>query len=286
MNHSKILIASLHKEEAITNCLIKNKDHLSLDIDLILIRELLEEYNIYDILTDQGSKISWSKNNKNIISNDTHLLFNRLTHIPKKLFEGYEEQDRDYARREFEAYLGYAFNSFIGAGNHNVNGVCMETLSLPQQWQKVKNVGGLQIPNYYWGPMSHNTLNNDKKIIYSTIYDFLNWSKTSQDRDEHSIFCFERPLGEPIIVLTLGDSNLIVSDSKSIRIDIELKILLIIKELKKIFNYFVGEILFFVNEGDVIFGCLNQDIVVSNKNPYFESFVCDHFKKEYYKWVN
>ena len=44
----------------------------------------------------------------------SHAILNRVTYVPDKLFEKFTVEDREYAKREFEAYIGFSFNSFLG----------------------------------------------------------------------------------------------------------------------------------------------------------------------------
>lgn len=148
MNNKKLLIASSSKNEAITKWVIN--EHLN-NVDLIFIDDLLNRYSIQDELDDIKTAIHWYENDTLKYSNKTHCLLNRIPYIDKKLYSNFKCRDQDYARREFEAYLGFALNSFDKVQNIAINGICERIYSLPQQWNLIRKKISIAIPNYYWG---------------------------------------------------------------------------------------------------------------------------------------
>ncbi|MBA2651039.1 MAG: hypothetical protein H0U73_02020 [Tatlockia sp.] len=133
MSRKKLLVVSSHHDEAITKWIVQN----SSAIDLIFIEELLTCYEISDELSADGPKIRWQQGASVEYSNKSHCLLNRVIYINDDLFQSFRIEDRDYAKRVFEAYLGFSLNAFQSPQYQAINGVCERVKSLPQQWQIV-----------------------------------------------------------------------------------------------------------------------------------------------------
>lgn len=283
MHSKKLLIASSSRNEAITKWVLNNKT-LTLEIDLILIEDLLNKYCINDKLDDDTTLIRWYENNALKFSNSTHFLLNRITHINESLFENFQCNDKEYAKREFEAYLGFALNSFVSPQQIAINGTCEKFYSLPQQWNAVNRYLNFDIPKYYWGSKDFKPFRNEKDIIYSNIYNFLNWHPRYSLKN--SGFCFKKPQGSPVFILSIGKSYLITPTNHILS---KTKLILLERYLKKIrtlFNFFIFELLVFVNENSITFGCVNPEIIHSPKNPSFNSFLLENLLKEYHLCIN
>lgn len=278
----KLLIASLHDNEAITKCVLGNPAIFSKSVDVVFIEQLLTEMNIYDELYDHDSIIRWYKGNELFFSNKTHHLLNRVSFIPSVLFEEFIEQDRDYAKREFEAYLGYSFNSFYGMGNKTPNGICEQLLSLPQQW-KLAVTHDIETPEYYWGLQSQNPLSG--RLVYSNIYDYLSWKSKDYQPSNNHIFCFKRPAGMPVFVTCIGRQCFIGERAGLSKTDEEHLINFSI-QINNTLNYFISELLFFVDENKITFGCINTEILGATSSKGFEDFVCNNLLKEFESCLN
>ncbi len=278
MTHTNLLIASSSFDEAITRCVLKHKRHFAYQIDVVLIHELLTDFNIHDELSDEGSIIRWFKTPKKIISNQTHYLLNRTLSIHDDLFSKFIKKDRDYAKREFEAYLGYSFSSFKGLDNQTVNGICGSFHSLPEQWQKVQKNTILSTPKYYWGPKSHCSLKLN--IIYSDIYNIFNWSTTHPRPQTPHIFCFEKPKGLPLFILSVGKKIFITSTVK-LSAQTQARIQKTLRAIQTCFGYFIFEVLLFIHDNHILFGCINLELTRTKKHPNFEAFICKHLAREY-----
>lgn len=283
MDNKKILIASSSREEAITSWIINNQLNNE-KFDLVFVEDLLKKYNIRDQLDDEKASIQWYENSRLKYSNNTHCLLNRVVYIEEALFGHFKYQDRDYAKREFEAYLGFAFNSFDKVQNIAINGACERVYSLPQQWSLIKKQTGLSIPNYYWGSKNYFPFESNVNIIHSSIYNFLNWSSENKNIQSTG-FCFKKPLGEPLFVLVVGNRDLIsteiqLTDRQRSNLD------KILNQIKSIFNYFIFELLVFVEKNEFIFGCVNIDIVHFKYSPLFSDFLHDNLVQEFHKCLN
>lgn len=289
MDRKKLLIASASKHEAITQWILNHP--LTVPYDLVFLEDLLKVYEIQDELTDHQTFIRWYEKDKLKCSNQSHCLLNRVTFIDSALFEHFKPADRHYAQREFEAYLGFAFNSFQKVQNMALNGLCEHSFSLPQQWCLVKQNTELRIPKYFWGSKSvleagHAQLHwfASKNIVHSNIYNLLNWSKSLYG-DELTGFCFERPEGEPLFILSLGHARLLSTDLelRSHQLD---KIEKILQQIKSTFNFFIFELLLFVEKDHFVFGSINTSIHRSQQHPLFSDFLHAHLVKEFYQCLN
>jgi len=280
-----ILLASFSRNEAISKWILQSAKNLASTIDILFIDELLRDYEIHDELNDQSVKIRWYKNDTLIFSNESHCLLNRITGSPPFFYDNFQEGDRDYAKRELEAYLGFAFNQFQSVQRIAVDGICEKTFSLPQQWSMVAKHLQLSVPVYYWGYKEFNPLGNLSHCIYSSIYNLLNWSQQQFEENENYEFCYLRPKGIPVFILSVGQKHLITSDL-SLSNRQELLLQYILQHLRDLFPYFIFELLVFIESDHVTFGCINIDVLRSKKNKQFDSFLDQHLIKEYYRCLN
>ena len=285
MSKKRILVVSHSLEEAITQCILKNKQHIEEDFSVVSLQELISDYDIFDELDDARKIITWYQDNKKCISNTDHFLLNRVLCVPNTLFNHFTKNDREYAQRELSAYLGFSFNTFSGIGNKSANGVCATIASLPQQWDTIKNKFKAKTPNYYWGPNYYNSLNEKNILVYSGIYNFLNWSITEKVPQDNHVFCFEKPKGDPVFILSIGNEQLVTS-AFSITKNIEHNLKKLAREINNFFNYFISETLIFIDDGTLNFGCINPEVIRSTKNTYFDEFICKNLMNEFYKCSN
>lgn len=282
------MIVSHSLDEAMTRCIVDNKENLDANITIISLHELMTDYEISDQISDAGTCIKWIKwikGSEQHISNNDHFLLNRVLYVPNTLFNNFAKIDRDYAQRELEAYMGFSFNAFAGIGNQLANGACVDSIPLPQQWKRIAKELEINVPNYYWGPYNFNHLDNGVMLVYSKIYNFLNWSINSKLKEDNHVFCFEKPQGKPVFILSLGNEQLISSDV-SLSIELKDKIKILAGRINKFFNHFISEILIFVDGANLNFGCINPEVIRSNKNKDFDSFVCHNLVKEFYRCMN
>ncbi len=282
-NRKNLVIASSSPDEAITSCILKHKHYFDCNIDIVFIRDLLNEFEICDELSDKGSFVHWFNQVGTVISNQTHVLLNRTLSVEEQLFSGFIQKDREYAKREFEAYLGYSFSSFEGTDNQTVNGVCGTFFALPEQWQKIQAHTDLSTPEYYWGPKAYCPLMQN--TVHSDVYNLFNWSTAAPRPRGTHIFCFEKPEGMPLFVLSLGKKTLIQS-KVALAKHTEARIRDAVHLTRSLFDYFIFEILFFIRQNHIQFGCVNLELTQTSKHPAFETFVCEHLIEEYIQCLN
>ena len=284
--NKNLVIVSHSTRETITDCIIANRHNFDVNIQVITLEDLLFSYEIFDEVNDDCTHIRWYNKDQIFVSNASYLLLNRVMYVPDNLFVNFITSDIEYAKRELEAYIGFAFNAFVGIGNKSSNGMCVNSTSLPQQWNTIKQSISITIPNYYWGPYYNNLLNHKDNLVYSHIYDFLNWTTTDLDLGtDGNIFCFEKPIGSPVFIFSIGDKYLFTSDiilSESLKDRLKQ----LSKQINQIFNHFISEILIFVNDVELIFGCINHSIIRSHKNLDFNNFICENFLQEFYECAN
>lgn len=108
IHQKSIVIVSHSLDETITKCLGNNISKFKTILTIVSLRELLNDYEIFDEVNDSGTSIKWIKE-LNHISNADYYLLNRVIYIPNDLFSNFNQTDREYAQREFEAYLGFSF---------------------------------------------------------------------------------------------------------------------------------------------------------------------------------
>ena len=284
MSNKKLLVASSSRHEAITKW-IRENNSLDLAVDLIFIADLLNKYDIRDALNDTHANICWYESNRLQYSNETHCLLNRIIYLEDKLFYPFQLKDREHAKREFEAYLGFALNSFRSPQNITVNGICEKVYSLPQQWHFVDKFLNINIPAYYREGKCFNPFENEPIAVYSSIYNFLNWSIKLGKLQSKTGFCFKKPEGKPLFVLSIGDSFLITKDYELNDEQME-QLENILQKLKTLFRYFIFELLIFVTDKGMTFGCISVEIIRSQQNPLFNDFLRRNLIREYYKCLN
>ncbi|WP_133131363.1 hypothetical protein [Legionella yabuuchiae] len=284
MSEKKLLVASSHKDEAITKW-IRESDFLNSLIDIIYIQELLDNFDIRDKLDKNGPVIEWHDSQGNQYSNNSHYILNRVINIEERLFQNFRKEDQDYAQREFEAYLGFALNAFLSPQNQAINGICERFKTLPQQWQMVKNIKGISIPKYYWGSPGYKFLSDEKNVVHSNIFDCLNWSTHQTYNEQETGFRFVKPNGMPLFVLSIGEKDLITFDEQ-LSEEQQDRIRNVLPQIRSLFNYFIFELLLFINDDQITFGCINIDVIQSVTNPGFDGYMQKHLVEESSKCLN
>ena len=133
------------------------------------------------------------------------------------------------------------------------------------------------VPDYYWGLDQFNSLHGQERLIYSSIYNLFNWTihdKPIQgfDNKNKPVFCFVKPYGLPVFVCCIG-GQILITHHITLSDTCLNQIQRIVHGIDERVDYFAYEILLFVQDGLVTFGCMNHEILKSVENPLFESFV-------------
>jgi|GEM_PF-2007268 len=277
----RFLIASTHRDEAITRVLMKHHASLPYHCEFIFLDELLNEFNIFDTVTDEKTTITWQSKEGMCYSNKDYALINRVTYIPNDIFDAFAINDRSYAKREFEAYLGFAFNAFATTDTHTPQGIVNNYYSLPKQWQLVADIPNLTTPRYFFGDAHVAPWLNTHRLVESHIYNLYFWKITPNAQvDQRIRFCFEKPYGIPLIILLIGKKYLISKADKNLNGKTISQIETIITEIRKRIPLFIGEILLFIDDKTITFGCINPNVITTPSHTEFETFVFDHLLDE------
>ncbi len=282
----KLLIASSSPDEAITRVLLNHQAQFELTMDIVFLQDFIKYFEVDDEVSDTGTKVQWFGPSGLYISNETHHLLNRILSMPESLFLDFSAADREYAKREFEAYLGHSLSAFQSATCATVSGMAHLLYSLPEQWQRLASYQTIQTPNYYWGPKAYYSpasFQND--LVHSDIYDIFNWQTSTKPIGKSHIFCFEKPKGTPIFALCLGDAFFLETKAPPTN-KLKIKLQAVLSTLRTCFNYFIFEVLLFVESDTICFGCVNLQLTRMAKHEAFERFVIQHFIPEYIKCLN
>lgn len=244
---------------------------------VLTLHDFIKKVNIYDECNASGVNIKWQYNKMTFCNDKKTILYSRICHFPQSLFQDFSENDREYAQSEMEAYLGFALNSFNKLDPVIDERGCIPCYSLPQQWQSIKSSELMvAVPKYYWGDPKFNHLDS-RHLVYSGIYEYNMWSiRKKNDLESNSVFCFERPNGIPMICFVIN-GNVMLLDSKNNYMGHHKEIKDIARQLAKIFNYFLCEILLFVDLHEVTIGCISPYVIQSHANNKFSQFVNDTF---------
>jgi hypothetical protein len=274
MDNLTVVIASHSSREAISHCMMKHASEYPYPLELVLVQDILNEFDVFDCVSDEALRIEWTKPNGEIISNKNAILFNRILCVSSDLFLNFVASDRFYAQREFEAYLGFSLNAFHGISNKQARGLCESILSLPQQWHKVSDILELTVPRYYWGMRQFNTMIGVKNLVYSEVYNVLNWRACADEGHfDDPVFCFEKPRGEPLFLCVIHGAMLITTHAASLSQLLLEKIKVIIHQINQRMEYFAYELLLFIQDTHIVFGCINLEIIHALQHPDFETFV-------------
>ena len=218
-----------------------------------------------------------------ILNSYNFYLINRVLSVPEEIFSDFSEEDKEYSISEFRAYLMFAIeafpNSFAKSGAFGLSG---NRFSLPRQWEIVgKSNIILKTPNYYLGNMDFCHLKGD--LVYTHPFNFYHWRPNGNLVDaDQTAFAFLRPKGDPVIACVIRDHvDIFCYHSED---EISPKHNLLLKKnaiyLSRLFNYPIAEILFFIEDDQLIFGMISNIPYASNKKEWFPEKICTYFEKE------
>lgn len=251
-----------HDDEKLTSILknnLKKKECIILSI-----KHLLNDFSIFDTFVDGQAKINWFDNCNTQITNDNStILINRVLDVPRELFQHFHENDRNYAKREFEAYLSFALSAFKHkVGNASPMGLAGRFFSLINQWQRIKNHTHIKTPEYFYGPRTHLPSHFHNQSVCGSLFDYGNWQVSDmKSEDIGNKLYYKRPHGIPIFAFLAGkDVVLAQLSNHQLELIDDKRIEKITLQIGNLFNYPFAEILFFKNGENISFGCINQSI--------------------------
>lgn len=275
-----------HESEPITRAILAAPE-MGFEIIALSLSDLLERVAIFDQIDSEGNaSICWTLPcSKRIVNSNEFYLINRVLSMPEELFEGFEQEDRAYAKEEFRAYLAFAIESFPHCSSKpGPFGLCGNSFSLPQQWEQIKEATDqLLVPDYYLGNISLCPLGGTG-VVYSMPYNYYYWrSDESLPIPADSSLAFVRPRGIPVIGCLVGTSFFKVfpyysSDSLDAH---QIQVLERIGPvLVKIFKYESAECLLFVEGNSITFGMISNVLYASKKKEWLAQAVIAALKNE------
>lgn len=273
-----------HADEPITKSLLSSELGQKNGLIKLPLKRLLEEATISDDFSIEETNIKWTfSSGFTILNTSKFYLINRVISVPEELFNNFHVEDRAYSLQEFRSYLAFAIESFpVVFSKPGAFGLSGNRFSLPRQWEIIRRSRlKYNTPNYYLGNMSFCSIKNN--LVYSDPFNFYFWKPNSNNEQSSKFsFAFSRPRGVPVVVFltskefTLfcptheesiipGASNLLKSASRNIL---------------RMFNYEVAEILFFVENKSFTFGMISNIPYASSKKDWFQNLVTTHFESK------
>lgn len=265
-----VIITSYKKDPIASVFLKKNKVATVIDV-----KDFLNEVEIFDEVSSEKSTLSWLFQGKRINNDANTIILSRIIDMDDSLFKEFAKADKEYARAELQAYLGFALQVLPRLNLYLNEGGAENPHPLPYQWRKIKELNSsISIPSYFWGDARFNHLNKGR-LVYSDISNFTKWQINNKPEypSEPLVFCFEKPLGDPIFVLTIGATTLVTPVSGKINTMLEKSLSALAAQFSADFNYFISETLFFVDGESATFGNITPYVIFSPKNALFNEFV-------------
>ena len=262
--------------------LINNKDKLSCSLEVLSVEELLNQCTY---TYDRHNKItSIKKGREKIILGDS-ILLNRLIRMSASNFILNDEPSKLFFKY-CSSFLSQLIGSFSKASN-TVGESCLSGSYHPlnMQWYLVKkNLKGITVPE---SDFSFGYKLNDISFLNPIVANpndlasVANPSEQLRQKPSMHTFRFSEQKGDPYVCYfsgeyfdakPLGENNANLSEQD----------LLCLSQIKNFFGLFAGEIVFFKQDGDFIFGSINhyyekasefadaQDIVIKGVNEFVE----------------
>lgn len=200
----KLWVVSSDLQEALSRAVL-DLDPKSEHSAVLHTRMILERGRCFDVFDMDREEVSW-------LPKATRPLVNRNFGTPLAWFDPFAPEDRYYAQREFDAYLGAVLSSVHPKERHYL-GKAPGLISMAAQWERVRVLCrgegsslALSVPRYRWTrgfPESTETT----RWIRTNPYSYWNFKESipeGQLADLGSTFEFARPTGETVIVSRIG----------------------------------------------------------------------------------
>ncbi|MBF6303043.1 hypothetical protein IU459_36915 [Nocardia amamiensis] len=185
----------------------QGQDYLHLDD-----RDLVEDLQVDDRLTDNGTDVCWTVRNRTFSSRDICGVLNRLDDLSLGPFTGVDPDDRLYAWQELRAYLLFALNVFPNV----INGPRGQEWTTPapalhHQWAAVRcSRTQLAIPRWSWDSDEDAqpawVTRRRHRISWSSPWGPASWESPEPARDAR-VLLHEVPVGYRI-ELTVVDRRI------------------------------------------------------------------------------
>jgi hypothetical protein len=193
-----------HKLDPITNAVLNDNDLKSKAIP-ISIQDFINKCEIYDTISDKQISINWNiPGELKITNNSDQIIINRFIGFPDDSFNDFHEDDREYARSEYAAYLNFSLNQLKNVvGKPSSYGLMGNQYPLNIQWEIAKSKGYTP-PNYFWGSHKYlSGLNLNELIVTQSLSQYYNWKKNYSEKTysaDDEFFFYERPAGTPVLI--------------------------------------------------------------------------------------
>ncbi len=184
-------------------------------------------------------------------------IFSRMTELPETYFLRFSEDDRDYAKREFEAFVSALVIAVSKeARSSSALGYLNGFYGLPLLWEKLRSTLSeiqVEIPVYVagatrpqWDPL---------ETVESNIYDFTRW-RTNQTLQGANLF-IKRPMGRSVLIYANSIGDFALSDQSHIDSNFEtVKLREISRRVLNELEIKSAEILLFINESNFVLASL------------------------------
>ena len=243
----------------------------------ISMKEFIEAVQVFDVIDAEGAVIRWVFNGRSLSSQQHALLLNRNHGIAPDYFEQLSSENKDFCTAELYAYLGFSLSVFSHL-NKAVTPYGQDPFyDLPVQWSLVVDLG-IAVPTYYWGDPRFNPLQG-QDIVFSESHNIYKWRNEKNEEGEAIRlidFCFRRPQGDPIFVLRVGQSSMVVCGNTRSIIHCPEVEEMSVRVAEKL-DLFAGEAVFFHNKktGQYVFGAMSSRISFTSTADGFEKLVLE-----------
>ena len=259
----QFLLLYSHTNEPVTQALL-SKGFCALSVE-----EFLSSVEVMDEISEGIPKISWTLKNGVVVNNRDWIIINRVLSISEDFFRNFVPEDRAYALAEVRAYFQFSLTAFESIterpGSHGLSG---NRFSLPQQWSMVEDtIPALSIPQYEMGLLS-----DQENTVNSSIYNYYLWRPGYK---KETCFGFIKPKGVPILGSFFGTTAFTTPLDSQERVNSAVGDRLegYICDLKRLFEFWIGECLFFVDGQTITFGMISNIPYATKKLPTFNQRV-------------
>jgi hypothetical protein len=154
-----------------------------LPTEIVTTAQILDANSIQDSIDESGVDLRWQlRDGRQITNSKENFLLNRILHYNPQIYQDFAEVDQFYVRREFEAYLGFALNSFHNAFEKTLpNGFIWNGyLSLLKLWQMADELE-LATPDFQFSGefLTGTDTEPSSPVIQKSIFDSGNWRPSS-----------------------------------------------------------------------------------------------------------
>ncbi|MBP7844806.1 MAG: hypothetical protein KA116_08320 [Proteobacteria bacterium] len=147
------------------------------------------------------------QDNRQISLKSGSKIFSRMTELPESYFSRFSEVDRDYAKREFEAFVsGLVITVSKEARSSSALGYLNGFYGLPLLWERLRSTLSeiqVELPSYVAGGTRPQW--DAQETVESNIYDFSRW-RVNESLSGANLF-IKRPMGRSVVIYSnaMGD---------------------------------------------------------------------------------